>query len=177
MFSFDIQQLWIKDIILHFLQIGVLVNLCKRLPDYAGACHLFVRLAHFFSESLTVNSQPLHVWTVDGTDKPAQARRLLAQGLIGAFHCSTGPKPRTFWGTKLRQATCWKLCNTIFRTLFIMLNLLYKDSVGVGLDASSNIHFVNVELFHTTNTTFTSTKDAGIKHCSADGSFQVSLKR
>lgn len=63
-----------------------------------------------------------------------------------------------------------------------MLNLLYKDSVGVGLDASSNIHFVNVELFHTaattaTTTTFTTTKDAGIRHCSADGSFQVSLKR
>lgn len=41
-----------------------------------------------------------------------------------------------------------------------MLNLLYKDSVGVGLDASSSIHFVNVELFNTA-TTFTTTKDAG----------------
>lgn len=50
-----------------------------------------------------------------------------------------------------------------------MLNLLYKDSVGVGLDASSNIHFVNVELFHTT--TFTTTKDAGTNIAAQMGAF------
>lgn len=138
----------------------------------------FVCLSYtFFSESLKVNSQPVHVWTVDGTYKPAQAQRPLAQGLIGTFRCSTGPKPRTFWEMKLRQTTCWKLCNTIFRTLYHVKSVI-QGQCGSGIRCEQQYSFCECGIVpHHHHHYLHHHQGCRCKHRSADGSFQVSLKR
>lgn len=82
------------------------------------------------------------------------------------------------WEMKPSQTTCWTLCNTIFRALYHVESVI-QGQRGVGLDVSSNIHFVNVELFYSppttttsTSTTSTSTTDAGTNVSAQMGAYK-----